>query len=171
MGIGAVVASEKGICRVLLPGAAEAVSGRVKSALTARVAEMLTSYYKGVQQDFDDIPVDLGALTEFRARILLLVRKIPFGEIKTYGEVAAMASVPRAARAIGGALASNPVPIVIPCHRVVAADGKLTGFTAPGGLSVKKILLQMEGVEFKGERASRKIDGYKQGNIGMKKYL
>ena len=66
-----------------------------------------------------------------------------------------MCGSPHAARAVGGALASNPVPIIIPCHRVVASDGRLTGFSAPGGESTKKALLQMEGVEFKGVLAIR----------------
>jgi len=61
-----------------------------------------------------------------------------------------------------GTMGSNPVPIIIPCHRVVAANGNLTGFTAPGGLTIKKILLQLERIEFKGERVRVKNDSYKQ---------
>ncbi|MBI2353634.1 MAG: methylated-DNA--[protein]-cysteine S-methyltransferase [Deltaproteobacteria bacterium] len=169
LGIGAVVASERGIRSVVLPGCDEVCPGGqpaaplgVPSPLTERVARMLESYFKGERQDFEAIPVDLDELTAFRARILLLIRAIPFGEVRSYGEVAALAGAPRAVRAVGGAMASNPAPIVIPCHRVVAANGGLTGFTAPGGLPVKKLLLHMEGVEFKGERVRLKNEVYKQ---------
>jgi methylated-DNA-[protein]-cysteine S-methyltransferase len=174
-GAGAVVASEKGICRVLLPGEGAvqsyeriAASNPVPSGLTERAALKLTSYFKGEQQTFDDLPVDLRGLSSFRARILHLIRAIPYGAVRSYGEVAAMAGVPGAARAIGGAMASNPVPIIIPCHRVVAANGRLTGYSAPGGVAVKKILLQMEHVEFKGEGVRLEHESYKQGKIGMK---
>ncbi|OGR29894.1 MAG: hypothetical protein A2X83_09110 [Desulfuromonadales bacterium GWD2_54_10] len=67
-----------------------------------------------------------------------------------------MAGAPRAARAIGGALAANPVPVIIPCHRIVAGSGKLTGYSAPGGIKMKEILLRMERVEFKGEVVCKK---------------
>lgn len=174
-GRGVVIASARGVCAVVLPDSdgvspAEqaALSGAATSPLTERVAGMLESYFKGECQDFADIPVDLRRLSPFRARILSLVREIPCGEVRSYGEVAAIAGVPRAARAVGGAMASNPVPIIIPCHRVIAANGNLTGFTAPGGMAVKKILLQMEGVEFKGGQVRRKTDCYKQDKVGIK---
>ena len=175
-GIGMVFSSTIGICRVLLPSEDSAFnqlesrfSGYPSSLLTEQTAIMLKEYFKGVCQDFSGLPVDLGDLSQFRARILQLIRAIPFGEVWSYGYVAKMADFPGGARAIGGAMASNPVPIIIPCHRVVGANGKLTGFTAPGGLKLKKILLQMEGVEFKGEVVSRNIDSYKQDKVGMKK--
>lgn len=174
-GVGIVLASESGICRVLLPDTSAvqsngnvAASSPVPSRLTELAAEKLTSYFKGELQTFDDIPVDLGKLSGFRARILRLVRTIPYGEARSYGEVAAMAGLPGAARAIGGAMAANPAPIIIPCHRVVAGNGKLTGYSAPGGVYLKKILLQMEHVEFKGEGVCLKNESYKQGKIGMK---
>jgi methylated-DNA-[protein]-cysteine S-methyltransferase len=177
LGAGAVIASEIGICRVMLPGPGEvltpertAPSSGASSPLTERAAGMLKSYFKGERQNFADIPVDLASLSAFRARILLLIRSIPDGEVRSYGEVAAMVGMAGAARAIGGALAANPVPIIIPCHRVVAANGNLTGYTAPGGVAVKKLLLQMEHVEFKGEGVYMKNQSYKQGKIGMKIY-
>ena len=95
--------------------------------------------------------MDLCEVTPFRARILTLIRAIEQGEVISYGEVAAMAGAPRAARAIGGAMAANPVPIIIPCHRIVAGNGSLTGFSAAGGISVKNKLLRMEGIEFTGD--------------------
>ena len=163
LGIGAVVATEQGVCQVVLPysGSAAYVDQlRLRdfpaSPLTRQAANMLTSYFRGEPQCFDNIPVDLGKLTEFRSRILRLIRSIPYGEVRSYSEVASMAAIPKAARAIGGAMASNPVPIIIPCHRVLATNGRLTGYSAPGGLAVKKIFLLMEGVEFKGEVVCQK---------------
>jgi methylated-DNA-[protein]-cysteine S-methyltransferase len=94
--------------------------------------------------------VDLSLLTEFRKRILMLIRAIPYGEVRSYCDVAVLAGLPRAARAVGGAMAANPVPVIIPCHRIVAGNGRLTGYSAIGGLKMKDILLRMEGVEFKG---------------------
>ena len=145
LGIGAVVASETGICRVVLPSKEEAYpvpAGCGASPLTERVAVMLKAYFNGVPQSFSDIPVDLGELTLFQRRILLLIRAIPYGEVRSYGEVASMAAVPGAARAIGGAMAANTVPVIIPCHRVIASDGSIGGFG--GGLPMKRRLLALE---------------------------
>jgi methylated-DNA-[protein]-cysteine S-methyltransferase len=158
LGMGAVVASELGIRRVFLPQ--ENATGAfiyagldrmTSSALTERVSGMLIKYFKGEQQLFELLPVDITLNGTFRRQVLELIRSIPFGAVRSYGEVAQLAGSPGAARAVGGAMAANPVPIVIPCHRVIATSGRLTGFSAPGGLKLKKILLQMEGVEFKGE--------------------
>jgi methylated-DNA-[protein]-cysteine S-methyltransferase len=122
------------------------------SELSMRAAEMLQTYYSGERVDFSDLPVDLGTLPPFRQKVLNAVRSLRYGDISTYGQVAFLCESPRAARAVGGALASNPIPVVIPCHRVVAADGGLTGFSAPGGTDTKRTLLKMEGAEFKGEQ-------------------
>jgi methylated-DNA-[protein]-cysteine S-methyltransferase len=111
---------------------------------------MLRRHFTGERQSFDDVPLDLSAVTPFRRRILELIRVIPYGEVWTYGQVATLAGAPGAARAVGGAMASNPLPVVIPCHRVVAGDGRLTGYTAPGGIGSKEYLLRLEDVEFKG---------------------
>lgn len=153
---GAVLATDIGICRVILPGDEEALLSlmsqeAVSSPLTDEAAGLLSAYYNGEKISFSALPVDLCEVTPFRARILTLIRAIEQGEVKSYGEVAAMAGAPRAARAIGGAMAANPVPIIIPCHRIVAGNGSLTGFSAVGGISVKSKLLRMEGIEFKGD--------------------
>ncbi|GFE61014.1 methylated-DNA--[protein]-cysteine S-methyltransferase [Geobacter sp. AOG2] len=155
-GVGAVQTGDHGVCRVHLPVSDDSYQrefrGVPSSELTQRVAEMLKRYFKGERQVFDDILCDLSSVTPFRKRILELIRAIPFGKVWTYGQVAALAGAPGAARAIGGAMACNPLPIIIPCHRVVAGDGRLTGYTAPGGLSCKEYLLRLEDVEFKGQR-------------------
>jgi methylated-DNA-[protein]-cysteine S-methyltransferase len=172
-GKGAVVGTDQGISHVYLPGSAVVASLETSSMSpsksTEQTAEMLQRYFKGQPQCFDSIVVDLSTVTAFRARILELIRAIPRGETKSYGEVAVMAGVSRAARAIGGAMAANPVPIIIPCHRVVAADGRLTGFSAPGGLTTKKKLLEAEGVEFKEELLHRNPLTYKQSFLVRKK--
>lgn len=157
---GVVMATDTGISRVILPDdkdeqVHEITEKAESSPLTEEAAEMLSAYFRGENISFSALPVDLGKVTIFRAEILKAIRAIPAGEVRSYGEIAEMAGVPRAARAIGGAMASNPIPIVIPCHRIVAADGKLTGFSAAGGVCFKKYLLSMEGIDFKGNIVSK----------------
>jgi len=104
----------------------------------------LRAYAEGKIVDFTDVVVDPGPVSPFRARIYALCRHIPYGNTMTYGQLAWQAGSPRATRAVGQCLARNPIPILIPCHRVVGVGGQLVGFTAPGGLPMKKRLLQME---------------------------
>jgi methylated-DNA-[protein]-cysteine S-methyltransferase len=169
LGVGVVQAGDGGVCRVFLPAGDDSYRREFKdvtpSELTQQAAEMLKSYFKGERQTFNEIPIDLSVVTPFRRRILELIRSIPFGEVWTYGQVAGLAGAPGAARAIGGAMACNPLPIIIPCHRVVAGDGRLTGFSAPGGITSKEYLLRLEDVEFKGQRIFLKNDSYKQANL------
>jgi len=82
--------------------------------------------------------------TDFQTRVWTALRDVPFGKTVSYGELAAQIGNPKAARAIGGAVGKNPIPIIIPCHRVLAAGGKLGGFT--GGTDIKEWLLAIEGV-------------------------
>jgi len=104
----------------------------------------LQSYAAGVKECFDDVLIDLGPITEFRRKVIARCRQIPFGQTMTYGELAAAAGFPRAARAVGHSMAANRVPLVVPCHRVVGSDGALRGFSAAGGLTMKRRLLEME---------------------------
>jgi methylated-DNA-[protein]-cysteine S-methyltransferase len=106
----------------------------------------LRAYAEGKIVDFTDVPVDPGTVSLFQTRVYALCRQIPYGRTITYGQLARQAGAPRAARAVGQCLARNPIPILIPCHRVVGAGGKLVGFTAPGGLWMKKRLLQLEAI-------------------------
>lgn len=106
----------------------------------------IQEYFAGTRKAFT-IPVDLRAAgTDFQEHILQLCQKIPYGTTLTYGELADRSGSPGAARAVGVAMASNPVPLVIPCHRVVAGDGSLGGFS--GGLANKRTLLVHEGSLF-----------------------
>lgn len=107
------------------------------------VGEQLDAYFAGERRTFE-LEVDLRLVRGgFARRVLQVARRIPYGEVATYGEVAAAAGNPKASRAAGNALGSNPVPIVVPCHRVVRTGGGLGGYT--GGLDVKRHLLALEG--------------------------
>jgi len=115
--------------------------GWVQGVIDAIVASL-----RGEADDLADIPLDLDGLPPFRRRVYDVVRTIPAGETMSYGEVAAAAGSPGAARAVGQAMAQNPFPLIIPCHRVLAAGGKVGGFTASGGTDTKLRMLAVEGV-------------------------
>ncbi len=108
----------------------------------APIAEQLLAYLNGDRRHFS-IPIDWSFMRPFQRDVLQATCEIPYGHTAAYGELAAKIGRPRAARAVGRAEATNPMPLVIPCHRVLGADGKLRGYG--GGLTVKKWLLQMEG--------------------------
>jgi methylated-DNA-[protein]-cysteine S-methyltransferase len=124
---------------------ARRVSPRVVEAPAAldRVRRELDEYFEGKRTSFD-IPVDWRLHDGFGRRVLKATARIPFGKVLTYGEVAAKAGSPRGSRAAGNALGSNRIPIVVPCHRVVRAGGKIGGYT--GGIERKEYLLELEGV-------------------------
>lgn len=156
-GSGSVYANDQGVVRVDIPDLSRCKTPHptilpeyCPSSLTDLAAQMLQRYFHGECIDFTDTPVFLGGMTAFRQNVLSVTRHLKYGEISTYGQIACECASPRAARAVGGALALNPVPIIIPCHRVIASNGSLTGFSAPGGVNTKMALLKMEGTEFKG---------------------
>lgn len=117
----------------------EAVGPDEGSALLDEAAAQLRAYFAGARQAFD-LPLELG--TGFRAEFLAALIAIPFGETRRYGELAAQLGV--SAQAIGQACGANPLPLIIPCHRVLGATG-LGGFSAPGGVETKVALLRHEG--------------------------
>ena len=156
-GVGAVYASEHGISKVNLPELSQLVTafqanspGIKSSRLTEYTSDLLHRYFAGERIEFKDIPVDLDGVPAFRCKALRVIRDIPYGDVRSYGQIAKECGSPHAARAVGGAMASNRVPVIIPCHRIVGGNGRLTGFSSPGGETVKMMLLKMEGVEFKG---------------------
>ena len=110
------------------------------------LTEQIRSFLKGEAVDFEVRLVDLGECSEFQKSVLLAEHKIPRGWVSTYGRIARSLGSPNAARAVGTALARNPFPIIIPCHRTVRSNGDLGGFG--GGLKMKRALLELEGVEF-----------------------
>lgn len=105
------------------------------------VRDQLDAYFQGRLRLFD-LPVDRQLFTPFQDKVLRATSAIPPGEVKTYGQVAAEAGRPKGAQATGQALGANPIPVIVPCHRVVAADGSLRGYA--GGLDRKKFLLDLE---------------------------
>ena len=111
----------------------------------AEVVRRIKSHLKGRNDDFADIPVDLAALPDFSRRVLEELRLVPPGRVTTYGELAARAGKPGAARAVGRIMGSNPVPVVVPCHRCLGRDGSLTGFSTEGGIGLKARMLYREG--------------------------
>jgi methylated-DNA-[protein]-cysteine S-methyltransferase len=107
----------------------------------AAVQEQLSEYFAGERREFD-LPLELAAGTPFQRRVWQELRRIPYGETTTYGELARRLGRPSASRAVGLANGSNPIAVVVPCHRVIGADGSLTGYG--GGLRRKRLLLDLE---------------------------
>lgn len=126
-------------------GAVAAPRGvKVRSATwITRLAARLQAFLDGAHDEFEDVAVDFGPRTDFQTRVFERCRMIPYGETLSYGELARDAGYPGAARAAGSVMASNPMPLVVPCHRVVAANG-LGGYSARQGLRVKRFLLALE---------------------------
>ncbi|MFP3853436.1 MAG: methylated-DNA--[protein]-cysteine S-methyltransferase [Anaerolineales bacterium] len=108
----------------------------------ARYRRQLQEYFDGRRRAFS-LPTDLSSVTEFQRLVLIATSRIPAGEVRSYGEIAEAIGRPRAARAVGQALGGNPIPIVLPCHRVVTSSGRLGGYA--GGLKRKRTLLMLEG--------------------------
>jgi methylated-DNA-[protein]-cysteine S-methyltransferase len=107
--------------------------------------ERITAYFEGSCVNFSpEIPVAFDGFGGFSREVLTACREIKFGQRITYAGLANMAGRPDASRAVGNALAKNPLPLIIPCHRVLRTDGKMGGFSAPGGISFKKRLLALE---------------------------
>ncbi|GAA4420786.1 methylated-DNA--[protein]-cysteine S-methyltransferase [Bremerella cremea] len=133
-------------------GASKRPSVKLTSA-QQELAQDLIDYAVGTQIDFSQVPVDLSAGTDFQRRIWKACQKIPYGEVVTYGELARLAGRAGAARAVGTAMSKNRIPLIIPCHRVVAACNQIGGFTSAEGVSQKKRLLDLEA----GDRCNLKV--------------
>jgi methylated-DNA-[protein]-cysteine S-methyltransferase len=149
-----------GITRFLLPTrTAEAADHlmlrRVPGATTAtptaeaaRAIDAAKRYFAGEAVDFSGFTLDLGPQDDFFRRIYDAARRVGYGRTTTYGTLAKeLGAGPEAARSVGQAMAKNPVPLIIPCHRVLAAGGRLGGFSAPGGTTAKERMLVLEGVD------------------------
>jgi len=148
-----VAATRRGIVRLAYPGEVDVVE-ELADRLTPRILEApakldearreLEDYFEG-RRDAFDLSLDLSLVRgEFTRKVLRATSRIPFGRTLTYTQVALKAGSPRGSRAAGNALGSNPIPIVVPCHRVIHASGGLGGYT--GGLDRKEFLLRLEGV-------------------------
>ena len=107
--------------------------------------EQIAAYFEGTCVNFTrDIPLALDGLSSFGLSVLTTCRDIGFGQTITYSRLAKKSGRPNASRAVGSALAKNPLPLLIPCHRVIRSDGKLGGFSAPGGITLKEKMLELE---------------------------
>jgi len=119
----------------------------------AEIVRGIRAHLDGELDDLHWIDVELGDVPGFHRKVYAITRAIPPGHTLSYGEVAARAATPGAARAVGRALGDNPIPLIIPCHRVLAADHGLHGFSAPGGIDTKQRLLGIERTPGFGEPA------------------
>ena len=159
-GTAAIVWSEGGIVGFRLPASsADATErallrrfpGAARAEPPSEVAETIAAarrYFAGEEADFSGVRVDLGTQDPFFAQVYERVRQLGWGQTTTYGAVAkALGAGPEAARDVGQAMGANPVPLIIPCHRVLAAGGKVGGFSAPGGTDSKLRMLAIEGVD------------------------
>ena len=145
-----VAATDRGVCRIsyFFEDAPETLARdfglRVLRASrpVEELRRQLDEYFEHKREEFD-LPLDLSAAAPFHREVLTELARVPYGETTTYGSLAAKVGRPRAARAIGLAMNRNPIPIVLPCHRVLGSSGSLTGYA--GGLDKKELLLRLEG--------------------------
>lgn len=115
------------------------------------VIERIQNLLAGHPTQFEDVPLAFDQTNAFERDVYRAALAIPHGETRTYGEIATAIGKPGAARAVGGALGRNPIPIIVPCHRVLSADGRSGGFSAPGGAATKMKLLDIERAERSGQ--------------------
>jgi methylated-DNA-[protein]-cysteine S-methyltransferase len=151
--------SDAGVTGVLLPGSRSIPSlpvddGADLPAFVRRAIDGIVAVMAGGSDDLLDVPIDHGDADPFRRSVYAATREIPAGSTRSYGEVARAMALerPDAARDVGAALSRNPTPIIVPCHRVVAANGALHGFSAPGGLETKRRMLELEGAPGYGQQ-------------------
>jgi methylated-DNA-[protein]-cysteine S-methyltransferase len=148
-----VVVGPRGVCRVELPfdGAVRDPETDAAPERDDAVAAAFDAWFAGADHELDLTPDLDTVVSPFRRRVLeTLRREVPWGETVTYGELATMAGKPGAARAVGTAMARNPVPLVVPCHRVVASGGRIGGYGGGAhGVATKRALLERENVTFR----------------------
>lgn len=166
-GFAGIVCSDRGLCGLVLPDPSEAdVRRRMRrdwpeavydKSLAPSLQRQIRDYFAGKPVTFD-YPLDLSGKTAFQRSVLAACGRIGYGHIATYGQLARTVGRPRAARAVGATMAGNPVPLVVPCHRVVGGSGALCGFSAPGGVPVKRRMLDLEagGAKAKGRGSKAK---------------
>ena len=150
-----LAATDRGPCGAILPTGSRRKAERLarrrwpeaghQPGLLPDLQAKIVAYYAGKRVRFD-AALDLDGLTEFRQAVLRACARIAYGVTRTYSELAAEVGSPAASRAVGGAMAHNPIPLIVPCHRVVAVGGRLGGFSAEGGLATKTRMLQLEGI-------------------------
>ena len=148
IGLCGIVWNSRGVTGLQLPEAtAERMRARIRrrwSDITESIDRIL-ALLQGEAVDLGDIALDLEATPDFHRRVYEVARTIPPGQTMTYGEIARKLGVPHESREVGQALGRNPVAIIVPCHRVLGADGKMGGFSANGGVATKRRILEIEG--------------------------
>jgi methylated-DNA-[protein]-cysteine S-methyltransferase len=149
--------TDAGIAGVFLPVSGGRSGSRIEDGVAVppfvrRAIDGIVAVMTGEPRDLCDVPLDDRGIDAFRRDVYAATREIPPGTTRSYGEVARSIGRPDAAREVGAALARNPFPIIVPCHRVVAANGALTGFSAPGGLATKRRMLELEGAPGYGQQ-------------------
>jgi methylated-DNA-[protein]-cysteine S-methyltransferase len=154
--------SERGIAGVQLPERTEAATRRrllgrfpvahegAPPAEVRRAIDDIVALLRGERRDLNHVTIDIGAAPEFHRRVYEVARRIPAGATLSYGEVAERLGDRKLARDVAEALSENPCPIIVPCHRILAAGGKPGGFSAPGGVATKLRLLTIEGAQPEG---------------------
>jgi len=157
IGVCAIAWNPRGIAGVSLPAGGEAPArARMRKRhpdapesepppAVKKAIERIGALLRGEPDDLQSIKLDMDGVADFHRRVFDLARTIPPGETMTYGSVAEKLNSPGAARAVGQALGANPFPIIVPCHRVLGAGGKVGGFSAPGGTTTKMRMLTIEG--------------------------
>lgn len=149
-----LLGSEQGLVRTCLPDThKEAVQSRMLSDFPGSerskkafsvLQKAIEDYYKGAAVDFGNVKICLDGLSEFQRTVLTALRTINYGNTVSYAQLAKLANSPRATRAIGTVMAQNPLPLIVPCHRVIKADGSPGLFSAAGGTDTKKRMLELE---------------------------
>lgn len=170
IGLWGVAWSEQGLRRLHLPESDRIVMERRLGAnargsdpaepppAIARVIASIRRYLEGERVDFSPVALDLAGVSPFHRKVYDAARSVGWGQTASYGDLARQAGSPGAARAVGQALARNPVAIIIPCHRILASGRRVGGFTAFGGTSVKQSLLALEGVHLAGRVSARRSE-------------
>jgi methylated-DNA-[protein]-cysteine S-methyltransferase len=155
LGICAIAWNDTGLTRFLLPDPERRPTGNTEASPPSWVQQIIDRiqlHLTGASQDFSDVRYDFTRVPEFVCAVLRATLGVKAGCTATYGELATAIGQPLAAsRAVGSALGDNPWPLLIPCHRIVAATGKMTGFSGPGGVATKVRLLALEGAQLLAE--------------------
>jgi methylated-DNA-[protein]-cysteine S-methyltransferase len=147
--------TESGLYRTYLPGSKPAVlksqllkdfpEASIEPTFCQALQKQIVAYFEGARVDFSpNVPLVLDGVGDFSRCVLAACRNVQFGQVITYRELAKRSGRPAASRAVGGALARNPLALLIPCHRIIRTDGKLGGFSAPGGIELKQRMLDLE---------------------------
>jgi methylated-DNA-[protein]-cysteine S-methyltransferase len=152
LGLMAIGWTDRGISRLLLPGSdvasmrerLERAGGMEAPDGQPELVARAVAYAEGARDNFADVALDLSAVPEASRRIYDHIRELAWGETTTYGAIARWLGDVALSRAVGAAMGANPIPLIVPCHRVLAADGRTGGFSAPGGVEAKLQMLALE---------------------------